>query len=132
VTFPFDQAAMMMRANCRLAARLSQVAQAANQDWMKANARSVERLLSQAKPAAAMAAEAPQQQDEGIAQLARTISDSLEEVGGAFAEWQSNCVASLTGTTDGSPGDFARYTAWAWRDARSGGAEPEQATGAGV
>lgn len=132
MTFPFDQAAMVVKANCRLAARLSQITQAASQEWMKANAGSAERLLSLAKPTAAMPAEAPQQQAEGVAQLARSISDGVEEVGGAFAEWQSSCVAALTGTADGSPGDFVRYTAWAWRDGRSGGAEPEQATSAGA
>ena len=41
----------------------------------------------------------------------------IEEAGAAVAEWQSSCVSALLGKPEEGPGDFLRYTAWAWRPA---------------
>ncbi len=117
MTYPFDQAAALFKANCTLAARLSQIAQASGREWVKAGTGSMARLASREPVVAPPAAEAKpgQRGGDGVARLASSMSETLEEAGAAVAEWQSSCVSALLGKPEEGPGDFLRYTAWAWR-----------------
>lgn len=119
MTYPFDQATALFKANCTLAARLSQIAQASGREWVKAGTGSMARLASRQAVIAPPASEAKSCEPgaDGVARLASSMSENLEEAGAAVAEWQSSCVSALLGKPEEGPGDFLRYTAWAWRPA---------------